>query len=210
MKTVKIQLWKNRSTLSDKFALIDEEDYEKVVEAVTSLRKDGTPRKGTGKWYAHNPQPHLGDYTYAFDGERRKSIHRVVMGNPEGMDVDHINGDRLDNRKANLRVCTKSQNSQNKKLRSDSKSGFKGVRLCPEHKKKYTSKKTGQTYVRVSKNKKPYQAYIRPPQSRSIKLGCYATAEEAARVYDKKAIELFGEFAYLNFPEEKAQRSTGE
>ena len=205
MKTVKIQLWKNRSTLSDKFALIDEEDYEKVVEAIKY--KNGKP----GKWYAHNPQPHLvGDYTYAHDGDRRKSIHRVVMGNPEGMDVDHINGNRLDNRKANLRVCTRSQNSQNKKLRSDSKSGFKGVRHRPEDKKKYTSKKTGQTYVRVSKSKKPYQAYIKPPQSRSIKLGCYATAEEAARVYDKKAIELFGEFAYLNFPEEKAQRSTGE
>jgi len=196
MKTVKIQLWKNRSTLSDKFALIDEEDYEKVVEAIEY--KNGKP----GKWYAHNCQPRFGDYTYAIDGDRRKSIHRVVMGNPEGMDIDHINGERLDNRKENLRVCTRSQNSQNKKLRSDSKSGFKGVKFTPEHKEKYTSKKTGETYVRVSKNKKPYQAYIRPPQSRSIKLGCYATAEEAARVYDKKAIELFGEFAYLNFPEE--------
>tara|TARA_R110001583_G_C5453918_1_gene391184 strand:+ start:64 stop:663 length:600 start_codon:yes stop_codon:yes gene_type:complete len=199
MKTVKIQLWKNRSTLSDKFALIDEEDYEKVVEAIKY--KNGKP----GKWYANNVNPKYGDYTYAFDGPRRKSIHRIVMGNPEGMDIDHINGDRLDNRKENLRVCTRSQNSQNKKLRSNSKSGFKGVRHRPEHKKKYTSKKTGETYVIVSKNKKPYQAYIRPPQSRSIKLGCYATAEEAARVYDKKAIELFGEFAYLNFPEEAGE-----
>ena len=206
MKTVKIQLWKNRSTLSGEFALIDEEDYEKVMEAIKY--KNGKP----GKWYAHNVNSKYGDYTYAIDGDRRKSIHRVVMGNPEGMDVDHINGDRLDNRKVNLRVCTRSQNSQNKKLRSDSKSGFKGVHHCPEHKKKYTSKKTGQTYVRVSKNKKPYQAYIGDPSraGRHRKLGCYATAEEAARVYDKKAIELFGEFAYLNFPEEKAQRSTGD
>tara|TARA_R110000851_G_scaffold170949_1_gene317305 strand:- start:147 stop:722 length:576 start_codon:yes stop_codon:yes gene_type:complete len=180
----KIKLWKNRYELSDKVALVDDEDYEKVVEAIKY--KSGKP----GKWYDHRP----GGYKnvncikhYAVDGDRRKAIHRVVMNAPPGMDVDHINGDPLDNRKENLRLCTRSQNAQNKKRRRDSKSGFKCV------------------YYTSSNLKKPWMAYISDPDTlypnkRSIKLGYYETAEEAARAYDKKAIEMYGEFAYTNFP----------
>ena len=167
-----IQLWKNRNELSDKVAIVDDEDYEKVVEAV-----------GRGKWYAHD---NGGAKDYAMNGCRDKSIHRVVMDAPKGMDVDHINGDPLDNRKQNLRICTRAQNSQNKKLRCDSKSGFKGV------------------YQRTSGR---FESYIGDPNSpstnkRSIRLGKFNSAEEAARAYDAKAKELYGEFAYLNFPDE--------
>ena len=167
-----MQLWKNRNELSDKLTIIDDEDHEKVVEAV-----------GRGKWYAHdNGSP--GSKDYAMNGSRDKSIHRVVMHAPKGMCVDHINGDTLDNRKQNLRICTKAQNSQNKKLRCDSASGFKGV-------------------TKSSKNS--WLAYIGDPSTmhpnkRHIRLGTYPTAEEAAITYDKKAIELYGEFAYTNFP----------
>ena len=55
-------------------------------------------------------------------------MHRVVMNTPKGMDTDHINGDKLDNRKCNLRVCTRSQNKVSGSLnRKDNKSGTKGV-----------------------------------------------------------------------------------
>ena len=180
-EAVKIQLWKNRNELSDKYVIIDKEDYDKVIEAIRY--KSGKP----GKWYYHGS---IDGYEYAVGGNRDKSIHRVVMDAPEGMDVDHINGDRLNNTKSNLRVCTRSQNSQNKKLRTDSASGYKGV------------------YKHKGNLKKPFQAYIGDPNkvSRSLKLGYYATAEEAARVYDRKALELHGEFAYTNFPKEDYDR----
>ena len=166
-----IQLWKNRNELSDKVAIVDDEDYEKVVEAV-----------GRGKWYAHD---NGGAKDYAMNGCSDKSIHRVVMDAPKGMDVDHINGDPLDNRKQNLRICTRAQNSQNKKLRCDSKSGFKGV----------WERAPGRYLAYIGD---PGTAY---PKKRRIRLGTYPTAEEAARAYDAKAKELFGEFAYLNFPD---------
>jgi len=172
-----IKLWKNKDELSDKVALVDDEDYDRVIEAVTKYRKDGTLYENTGKWYATNHNP--GGKYYAY----RKPIlmHRVIMDAPKGMDVDHINGDPLDNRKENLRICTRSENCRNKKVRADSKSGFKGV---------YQTK-NGR-----------FQAYIGNPNkvSRNIKLGTYDTPEEAARAYDKKAIELHGEYVYLNFP----------
>jgi len=167
-----VKLWKNKDELSDKVALVDDEDYERVVEAIRY--KNGIP----GKWYAHEVAK---GYCYAVNGSRDVSIHRVVMNAPPGMDVDHINGDKLDNRKENLRVCTRAQNSSNKKLRRDSKSGFKGV---------YQTR-SGR-----------YQAYIGMPGTagKHERLGTYDTPEEAARVRDRRAIELHGEFAYTNFP----------
>jgi hypothetical protein len=168
-----IKLWKNRKELSDKVALVDAEDYNRVVTAISNR----------AKWYAHSP-PTTKKY-YAMNGNRDLSIHRVVMNAPKGMDVDHINGDPLDNRKENLRICTRSQNSQNKQVRTDSASGHKGV----------YERKGG-------KLKKRFQAYIWHPEKKArYRLGYYATAEEAATAYDRKALELFGEFALLNFPE---------
>jgi|7_EtaG_2_1085326.scaffolds.fasta_scaffold00638_21 hypothetical protein len=178
----KIKLWKNRNEMSDYEVIIDDEDYERVVEAIKY--KNGKP----GKWYAHKTC--AGSGYYAFAGDHRKSMHRVIMDPPKGMDIDHKNGDTLDNRKENLRICTRSQNCQNKKLRRDSASGYKGVYK-----------------VKSGNLKKSFNAYVGDPETfypnkRHINLGYYATAQEAARARDKKAKELFGEFAYLNFPEE--------
>tara|TARA_A100001011_G_scaffold385744_2_gene460282 strand:+ start:2091 stop:2606 length:516 start_codon:yes stop_codon:yes gene_type:complete len=168
-----IKLWKNKNELSDKVTIVDDEDYDKVMTAISKK----------SKWYAVNHNPAL--RYYAMNGGRDKSVHRVIMDAPKGMDVDHINGDSLDNRKENLRLCTRSENCRNKKVRADSKSGFKGV---------YQTK-NGR-----------FQAYIGDPSkiSRNIKLGTYDTPEEAARAYDKRALELHGEFATPNFPQETA------
>ena len=194
----KIRLWKSKDELSDKYALVDDEDYERIVE---TKDKRGKPKK----WYCHNNNT---SSDYAMSGNRRDSIHRLVMGNPKEMDVDHINGDTLDNRKENLRVCTRSQNSQNKRLNSHSQSGYKGVheKNYPIR-KKYVSRKTGKVTYYEHIPKKRFQAYIGSgiPNTPSIKLGYYATAEEAAEVRDKKALEIHGEFARLNFPDKREQ-----
>lgn len=196
----RVTLWKNKDEISELYAIVDDEDYDVVMEAI------GTK----SKWYAHAPAP--GATHYAFRGSKSlPSMHRLIMGNPEGMCVDHINGDTLDNRKENLRICTMSENSMNRKLRSDSQSGYKGVyELKKPQKHKYTSKKTGETTYKYYMPKKRFQAYIANPttpakRKRHINLGYHATAIEAAIAYDKKAIEIHGEFARLNFPEKLEQ-----
>lgn len=90
--------------------------------------------------------------------------------------VDHINRDRLDNRRCNLRVATSYQNSLNKSpLNKTSK--YKGVSLC---------KQTGKFVVRIKHGGK------------YLNLGRFLCEKDAAIAYNKKASELFGEFAYLN------------
>jgi hypothetical protein len=106
------------------------------------------------------------------------SMHRAIMQPTEGMYVDHINRDTLDNRRANLRICTNKQNVINSKLRSDSTSGYRGVGW--------------------SKQKKKWQARIHN-NGHLYHLGFFEKPEHAALVYDFAASEMFGEFAYLNF-----------
>ena len=193
--TVEIPLWLNKDELSDKVAIIDEEDYGLVMEAVK-------PRSRWTLWRSKNG---LNSYARHSNGNRNHmGMHAIIMNTPKGMHTDHINGYGLDNRKENLRVCTPQENHQNRKLRADSSTGYKGVAYTPINKYKHTCKKTGITTIQESVVKKPYQAYIGDPErtSRQIRLGYYATAEEAARARDAKAKELHGEYAYLNFPDE--------
>lgn len=92
--------------------------------------------------------------------------------------IDHINGNTLDNRKSNLRKSNYNTNNRNAKKRKDYKdSKFKGVKKCG---KRWTCR------IQFNKNR--------------IIIGYFDTEIEAAKAYDKKAKELHGEFAWLNFP----------
>lgn len=105
-------------------------------------------------------------------------LHRVVMDlkNNDPLIVDHINGNKLDNRRENLRICNKAQNAVNTKLlRSTNTSGFRGVR---RHRNRWAA---SVTY-----------------NYRNIYLGLYKTKEEAAKAYNEAAKKYFGEFAVLN------------
>ncbi|ASJ79287.1 HNH endonuclease [Curvibacter phage P26059B] len=94
------------------------------------------------------------------------------MDAPQGVFVDHINGNPSDNRRENLRFCTHAQNMQNSKVRSHSSTGVKGVQ----------------------KHKNRYRALIRR-DGKQVRLGSFTTIEEAKACYDAAALETFGEFA---------------
>lgn len=108
---------------------------------------------------------------------RQKTLlmHRVIMDAPSGIEVDHINGDKLDNRRQNLRLCSRRQNSQNKSPHLNSASGFKGVVFW-----------NGIYAASICCNGK------------RIHLGHFETPEDAAYAYNQSAIEYFGCFARLN------------
>lgn len=111
-------------------------------------------------------------------------LHRVVMGfRPDDPEIDHIDGDGLNNRRSNLREATSGQNQANVPPRPGCSSRFKGVHFF---------KRTGR-----------FQAYISADGKRRA-LGYFTDEEDAARAYDAAARELHGEFAYLNFPESTA------
>lgn len=148
------------------YALVDDVDYERLnVFNWCASKADGTfyAVRSAGK------RPH----------RRSEYMHRVILGVPDGLEADHINGDSLDNRRCNLRLATRQQNGRNRRAQSNNASGYSGVFLN-----------------RVS-NK--WQAYIVVDRhTRYLKR--FDTPEEAARAYDGAARQLFGEFARLNFP----------
>src|SRR6478736_2425501 len=112
--------------------------------------------------------------------EKHVLLHRLIMNFPDHM-IDHINGNGLDNRKCNLRLATPSQNAVNRIFQN--KSGYRGVSLAAKGK---------------------FHAKIRFMGDRHY-LGVFETAEEAAKVYDMKALQLHGEFSVLNFPDKRSE-----
>lgn len=138
------------------------------------------------EWLSELRFTNTGGYAY-YRIYRNHKIHCISMANlimnqPIGIKIDHINGRRWDNRKCNLRICDDSQNNANRRPCSNNKSGYKGVR--------FNSKKGRKYVVEIRKSGK--YTY----------LGSFACPIEAARAYDKAARELHGEFAWLNFPDE--------
>jgi hypothetical protein len=104
-------------------------------------------------------------------------MHREVLHAPDGLVVDHINHNTLDNRRSNLRLCTQKQNIRNSQLSIRNKSGYKGVHKAWGH-------TTWRASIEVN--------------NRYISLGYYDTPEAAARAYDDAAVKYFGNFAHTN------------
>lgn len=146
-------------------AVVDAADYE----ALSAFKWHASDRRANGSAYAR-----------AKINNKLVYMHRWLLAAPVGAEVDHINRDKLDNRRANLRVCAPEENRRNVGLTCANTVGFKGVRWVR------TGRKWGASIYLDKKH---------------VFLGVYATKEEAARAYDGAAREFWGEFAYLNFPE---------
>jgi len=146
-----------------KFAIVDAADYERV---------------NAYKWCATGSGRRV--YACRHYNGKNLSMHRFLMNPPQWMVVDHIDGNGLNNRRSNLRICTQRQNVYNSRPKGKS-SRYKGV--CRD------------------KSKNRWVVYVRH-NGRNHYVGRFRDEIEAARAYDRKAYELFGEFAWLNFPEE--------
>ena len=134
-------------------------------------------------WFAKPIQRASGGfYAAGRVGGRQVYLHRFLMQPAAGLVVDHIDGDGLNNRRANLRVCTHAENRQSSSVSGRSKTGFRGVEA-------------------PSARVVAYRAHIYTGRRGRLCLGCFATAEEAARAYDAAAVAKYGQFARLNFPE---------
>lgn len=123
-------------------------------------------------------------YAYARVGDVTTYLHRLILGAPQGLEVDHLSGDGLDNRRANLRLATQSQNSANswKPRRADgaaTTSQYKGV-SWDRTRDRWQAKVTIHGVCR--------------------NLGRYDDEAEAARAYDAAALSAWGDFARVNFP----------
>ena len=149
--------------------LVDNRDYAWLSQWKWSTSVSGT------RFYASGQM----------GGEKRKRMHRIILNAPKGMEVDHINGRTLDNRRCNLRICSRQENSRNSSVNYNSASGYKGVTR------------------RLDRDHDTWQARI-TLDGKGIYLGEFTCKVEAAKAYDRKAKELHGEFARLNFPEEVA------
>lgn len=148
-----------------KVAIVDDEDYEE-------LSKYG--------WYASDIHGWYATRTVTVGGKQKTIfMHRQILESPKGKDIDHINHDGLDNRRENLRICTRSQNKKNGLKYRNNTSGLNGV-------------------CWVQKAKK-WQAQIKK-DGKNIYLGYFNDKDQAGHAVDKKVKELFGEFAVLNFP----------
>lgn len=146
-----------------------------VIDAEDAARAAG---------YTWRPAPHRSPGVYYILAKAPKRttllLHRFLVCAPPGWGVDHRDHDTLNNRRANLRLCSRSQNAANSRARGGS-SRYKGV----------------------YRHRTRWEAGIRLAGEHHY-LGTFATEEEAARAYDEAARRFYGEFALLNFPEGQA------
>lgn len=155
------------------FTQIDDADWPLVSPYV--WRHYTKRRLGSSVTYADARVTTNGKWGYL-------QMHRLILGlSDPRVQVDHRNRDGLDNRRANLRVATNSQNHANQDKPITNTSGYKGV-------SRNRTNKLHPWFAQIGVNRK--QLY----------LGCFSTPAEAALAYDRAALQHFGEFARLNFP----------
>ena len=146
-----------------RFTIIDDEDFEEVNKY---------------KWYVSNE--YVARMLLPANRRVQISLHRILMNPPPNLQVDHINGDTLDNRRKNLRVVTLRENVINQKLHKNNTSGYKGVSWDKKLEKWETSIN---------------------PNGKKIRVGFFNSLLEAVEAYNKSAIKYFGEYARLNTTE---------
>jgi hypothetical protein len=147
-------------TNSDKVAIIDDWWKEDVLE-------------NGQKWFLDHDGYVESTMETGFKSPKVVYLHRLIMGDKVGFVIDHINGDKLDNREANLRHLTLAQSAINKSMQNNNKSGFPGVRL--------TRYGTWEAYIAVDRQRKH--------------IGTFPTFEEAVATKKKAVQELHGEYA---------------
>ncbi len=160
--------------VGDRWSKVDDAVYEDCMAFVWCLKA----RSDSKGFYAFR-YIRLGTRKY-----RRELLHHFLLQPEPGIRVDHEDGDGLNNQRRNLRFATQQQNCFNQKKRRRASSKYTGVI------------KAGLIHGRWMPNKK-WRARIRH-NGRLIELGHFKTQREAAQVYNKRALELFGEFARVN------------
>ena len=147
---------------NNKLTLVDDSDYEFL-----------------NQWRWHDYDGYVARTLYLGGGRKNArykmvKMHRVIMANPEGYQIDHINGDKYDNRRCNLRLATNSQNQMNKKVPKNCSSGVTGVRW---------KKQADKWSALLIENGKRHH------------LGYFDTKEDAVSVRKQAEKHYFGEYA---------------
>jgi hypothetical protein len=143
-------------------AIVDDEDYDFLSQ-----------------WKWHFNQDRYGGYATKMikKGKKRLALkmHRLIMAVSNNMQIDHINGNKLDNRKINLRICNVQENMRNRGNQKNNTSGYKGVNFF---------KNKWRSYIYVNK--------------KQIFLGYFKELSDAVHAYNDASLKYFGDFSKLN------------